>query len=89
MNLNRLFNRGRMESLEQLILEQSRDDMNLELPTDEEFVGIEESGLEEGSNQQPLFGNTDNDSRPFHYEGGVQEYVEWFSDGEDSRYDTN
>lgn len=75
--------------IERLIMEQEYDQVGLELPSDSEFVGLEEAGLEEDSNQQPEFGNPDNIHRPYHFEGGVQEYVEWFSDGEDSRYDYN
>jgi hypothetical protein len=68
-----------------------------------ECVSIDEcQDLEECSmKQQPLFGNTDmgmiddmqdnevNGRIRGCIDGGVQEYVAWFYDGEDSRWETN
>lgn len=88
-----LFNRclSRYEEIGRLLVEQSMDDKNLQVT--EEFESLESAGLEEDSRQQPCFGNNDNpiqiDPCKGHYEGGVVEYVQWFSDGEDTRYDIN
>lgn len=80
------------EELERLFVEQQRDDVLDEFDWTPGTVDLVEAGLEE-SNQQPLFGNTDCsmqiDCCKGHIEGGVQQYLDWFSDGEDSRYECN
>ena len=88
MNLNRSIKRNKWVTIERLMIEQVRDQLNIG-QYDLETVSLVEAGIEEDSRQQPLFGNTDNMFQPVHCEGGVVEYVEWFSDGEDSRYETN
>ena len=43
-----------------------------------DFLTLEEAGLEEPCRSQPSHG----------YQS-VHDYIDWFSDGEDSRYETN
>lgn len=51
------------------------------------FLSLEEAGLEEDTNAQPLFGDSVSGFGRTH--GSVPEYVAWFSDGEDSRFECN
>jgi len=91
MNLNRLIKRAKWSELEQLLLEQVRDDLGRE--PFQEHDSLEEAGIEEDTRQQPCFGNYDNGIDPDpchgHYEGGVLDYVEWFYDGECPQHDIN
>lgn len=77
--------------LQRLVIEQQMDDLGY-VPRIT-AISLEAAGLEEDTNQQPMFGNTDNglqtDDCKGRCEGGVVETVMWFSDGEDSRYEMN
>lgn len=59
----------------------------------EDTTSLEEAGLEEDTNRQAVFGNVDHgletDPCLGRYDGSVMEYVKWFSDGEDSRFEDN
>ena len=49
---------------------------------------LEQAGLEECD--APVFGFTAEPNHDYpHTDGGVMEYLTWFSDGEDSRYEVN
>lgn len=75
---NSALNSGRTKTLEDLMLEQAYDDMGLEVGPIQETCSLEEAGLEEATRHQPSHGFQ-----------GVPEYVQWWSDGEDSRYEAN
>ena len=69
-----------------LIIQQAMDDAELnQYPNSE----VEESLPDEEMHSQPLFGNTDNGITDVHLEGGIIEYIDWFNDCEDSRYECN
>lgn len=79
----------RSSEIENLLVQQQMDDkLNYSSREFQSSVTLEQAGLEEDS-QQPLFGNTDGGSAKERLDGGVSEYVEWFSDGEDSRFESN
>lgn len=78
-----------MIELQALMLEQRLDDTrNAGLCVPGETVSYQEAGLEEEVDQ-PLCGSRYFDPRNECSRGGVPEYIQWFSDGEDSRYETN
>ena len=56
-------------------------------------ISLEEAELEEDNNRQPQFGNPEHgdetDPCLGRYAGSVMEYINWFSDGEDSSYEDN
>lgn len=83
-----LYRNARWTEIAALLIEQQRDDKQNAGLREFDSVSYEDAGLEE-SRQQPLWGNTDVAVKPDGLEGGVCEYVAWFSDGEDSRYETN
>ena len=77
---------ARSAELARLMVEQTRDDVLNDfdwIPS----ISLQDAGLEEPQ-QCPVFGNTDipMDGK-LHHEGSVIQYLEWFSDGEDSRYE--
>jgi hypothetical protein len=79
----------RQGEINSLKYEQAMDDkLNYQAREFGNSVSLEQAGLEEDS-QQPLFGNTDGGAERERLDGGVSEYVEWFSDGEDSRFESN
>jgi len=79
----------RQGEIDSLKYEQAMDDkMDYRAREFGNSVTLEQAGLEEYS-QQPLFGNTDGGGERERLDGGVNEYVEWFSDGEDSRFESN
>lgn len=81
----------RWAEIKALMLEQQADAAGfpgtalLEQP---ETISLVEAGLEE--KEMPMFGYADPGTKMYdHVSGGVQEYITWFSDGEDSRYEAN
>ena len=79
----------RKGEIESLLVQQAMDDkLNYQAREFGDSVSLEQAELEEDS-QQPLFGNTDGGGEKERLDGGVNEYVEWFSDGEDSRFESN
>lgn len=80
-----LFRTGRFNELQGLILAQIADDTeDADASWGTEFVSLEEAGLEEAASQ-PVFGIQGQEA----LRGGVVEQIDWFSDGEDSRYEAN
>lgn len=86
--------------LKQLILQQACDkgtDGRMYDMDNCNHISLEESGLEENTDKQPIFGFNNRKeikhddmfnevNQPNH---DVIEYVTWFSDGEDSRWEMN
>ena len=54
----------------------------------DEPLEVEVTCLEERTKHQPDLGRLDGDF-DWHAEGGIFDLLAWFSDGEDSRYETN
>lgn len=73
------------QELQLLILEQQVDALN-KPPRGIETCTLEEAELEEDTACQPIFGWCNTTPQD---EGGVLEYLRWFSDKEDCRYETN
>lgn len=72
--------------LQMLILEQQVDALNK--PQHHlDIVSLEDAGLEEDTRVEPIFGHTY--ARLESVYGGVIEYVDWFSDNDDSRWEQN
>lgn len=85
---------NRNEELQLLLVEQQLDDVlgigRQEFAGDD-AIDIVDAGLEE-SGQCPVFGNVkrcSDDTMECHIEGSVVQYLDWWSDGEDSRYERN
>ena len=73
------------QELERLIFEQKIDALNKPF-REIETCTLEEAVLEEDNACQPVFGWHNPTGQD---EGGVLEYLRWFSDKEDCRYETN
>lgn len=84
----------RNEELALLLVEQQLDDVlgiGRQEFSDDEAVNIIDAGLKE-SGQCPVVGNVkrcSDDVNECHNEGSVVQYLDWWSDGEDSRYERN